>query len=81
MIDLICIFPINVHFFQNEIKNTFQKSVIKTFMSKNRMRCNTREGVDEYSTGVRPKEKICVFPVSRPTLIFSSDPKVFIRIP
>ena len=27
------------------------------------------------------KKKICVFPVTRPTLIFSSDPKVFIGIP
>ena len=30
---------------------------------------------------VRPKKKICVFPVTRPTLIFPSDPKVFIGIP
>ena len=27
------------------------------------------------------KNKICVFPVTRPTLIFPSDPKVFIGIP
>ena len=27
------------------------------------------------------KKKICVFPVTRPTLIFPSDPKVFIGIP
>ena len=30
---------------------------------------------------VRPKKNICVFPVTRPTLIFPSDPKVFIGIP
>ena len=30
---------------------------------------------------LRPKKKICVFPVTRPTLIFPSDPKVFIGIP
>ena len=29
---------------------------------------------------IRPKKKICVFPVTRPTLIFPSDPKVFIGI-
>ena len=29
----------------------------------------------------RQKKKICVFPVTRPTLIFPSDPKVFIGIP
>ena len=30
---------------------------------------------------LRPKKKICVFPVTRPTLFFPSDPKVFIGIP
>ena len=30
---------------------------------------------------VRPKKNICVFPVTRPTLIFPSNPKVFIGIP
>ena len=30
---------------------------------------------------IRPKKNICVFPVTRPTLIFPSDPKVFIGIP
>ena len=30
---------------------------------------------------LRPKKEICVFPVTRPTLIFPSDPKVFIGIP
>ena len=30
---------------------------------------------------LRPKKKICVFPVTRPTLIFPSDPKVFIGMP
>ena len=30
---------------------------------------------------IRQKKKICVFPVTRPTLIFPSDPKVFIGIP
>ena len=30
---------------------------------------------------LRPKKNICVFPVTRPTLIFPSDPKVFIGIP
>ena len=30
---------------------------------------------------IRPKKKICVFPVTRPTLFFPSDPKVFIGIP
>ena len=33
------------------------------------------------SVWLRPKKKICVFPVTRPTLIFPSDPKVFIGIP
>ena len=32
-------------------------------------------------SSLRPKKKICVFPVTRPTLIFPSDPKVFIGIP
>ena len=30
---------------------------------------------------IRPKKEICVFPVTRPTLFFPSDPKVFIGIP
>ena len=30
---------------------------------------------------VRPKKEICVFPVTRPTLFFPSDPKVIIGIP
>ena len=30
---------------------------------------------------LRQKKNICVFPVTRPTLIFPSDPKVFIGIP
>ena len=30
---------------------------------------------------IKAKKKICVFPVTRPTLIFPSDPKVFIGIP
>ena len=30
---------------------------------------------------LRPKKNICVFPVTRPTLIFASDPNVFIGIP
>ena len=29
----------------------------------------------------KAKKKICVFPVTRPTLFFPSDPKVFIGIP
>ena len=28
----------------------------------------------------RPKKNICVFPVTRPTIIFPSDPKIFIGI-
>ena len=28
-----------------------------------------------------PRKNIYVFPVSQPTLIFSSDPKVFIAVP
>ena len=34
-----------------------------------------------YSLVIRQKKNICVFPVTRPTLIFPSDPKVFIGIP
>ena len=29
----------------------------------------------------KAKKYICVFPVTRPTIIFSSDPKVYIGIP
>ena len=36
---------------------------------------------EEVPRMIRPKKKICVFPVTRPTLIFPSDPNVFIGIP
>ena len=35
---------------------------------------------DLFGNVIRPKKEICVFPVTRPTLIFRSDPKVFIGI-
>ena len=38
---------------------------------QNRSRFGTRR--------LRPKKKICVFPVTRPTLIFPSDPKVLFQ--
>ena len=34
-----------------------------------------------FLVSIRPKKKKCAFPVTRPTLIFPSDPKVFIGIP
>ena len=37
--------------------------------------------IDIFFCLIGPKKKICVFPVTRPTLIFPSDPKVFIGIP
>ena len=40
-----------------------------------------RQWTTEHGHTIRPKKKICVFPVTRPTLIFPSDPKVFIGIP
>ena len=60
-------------------QNTEYFKVTVTIFYQNQMNLNM--GLRTLPFCVRPKKKICVFPVTRPTLIFPSDPKVFIGIP
>ena len=53
--------------------------IVNTFVRYNYFsKLESLININEYA---KAKKKICVFPVTRPTLIFPSDPKVFIGIP